>query len=65
MPGDEGEALIASLMEAVMAPDIVYRHVWRDNDWLLWDNQCMLHHGQPFDNQKCRRHMIHTTVSAA
>ena len=47
------------------APDKIYRYVWRDNVFLLWDNRCMLHRGQPFDNQKYRRHMIRTTVLAA
>ncbi|MDE0813807.1 MAG: TauD/TfdA family dioxygenase [Alphaproteobacteria bacterium] len=65
MPVDEGKALIESLLEAATAPDKIYRHVWRDNVFLLWDNRCMLHRGQPFDNQKYRRHMIRTTVLAA
>ena len=65
MPVDEGKALIASLLEAATALDKIYRHVWRDYVFLLWDNRCMLHRDQPFDKQKYRRHMIRTTVLAA
>ena len=65
MSVDERKASIASLMEVAMALDKIYRHMWCDNDFWVWDNRCMLHRGQPFDNQKYRRHMIRTTVLAA
>lgn len=63
MPTEDGKSLIAELIDATTAADRVYRHVWRDHDLVMWDNRCMLHRGQPFDDQKYRRHMIRSTVS--
>ncbi|MBT5111301.1 MAG: TauD/TfdA family dioxygenase [Rhodospirillaceae bacterium] len=63
MPVEDGKSLIAELIDATTAADRVYRHAWREHDLVMWDNRCMLHRGQPFDDQKYRRHMIRTTVS--
>ena len=63
VPVEEGAALIAELVEFATQPDRVYRHEWRDNDLVIWDNRCLLHRAQPFENLTHRRHMIRTTVS--
>jgi alpha-ketoglutarate-dependent taurine dioxygenase len=32
----------------------VYRHRWQPGDVLLWDNRCMLHRAQGFDDAHAR-----------
>jgi alpha-ketoglutarate-dependent 2,4-dichlorophenoxyacetate dioxygenase len=63
MPVEEGAALIEELVESATRPERVYRHEWQENDLVIWDNRCMLHRAQPFENLTHRRHMIRTTVS--
>ena len=63
MPVAEGAALIADLIDFATQPDRVYRHEWRKGDLVMWDNRCMLHRAQAFENLTHRRHMARTTVS--
>jgi len=62
-PEAEGRALLRELVEWATQPQFTYLHQWSVNDFVIWDNRCMLHRGQPFDDQKYRRHMIRTTIS--
>jgi taurine dioxygenase len=39
----EGDALVADLKGHVESPDGDYRHTWRVDDLVLWDNRCVLH----------------------
>jgi alpha-ketoglutarate-dependent 2,4-dichlorophenoxyacetate dioxygenase len=41
----------------------VYVHKWRQFDFIIWDNRCILHRGTPFDTTKHRRVMRRTTVA--
>ena len=39
----ESDDLIAELTGYAESPDGDYRHVWRVDDLIVWDNRCMVH----------------------
>lgn len=39
----ESDALIDELLDASEDPSIVYEHVWRVGDLVMWDNRCVTH----------------------
>jgi taurine dioxygenase len=43
MPRDESEALLQKLFAIAEDPAIVYEHVWRPGDLIMWDNLACLH----------------------
>lgn len=47
----EGDALIQTLIDAVVQPQFIYRHDWQEGDVILWDNYRMMHAamGHPVD----------------
>lgn len=61
MDDEAGQALVNELMERSTQPEFVYRHRWRNDDVLIWDNRCTMHRGRPFDG-KYRRVMRRATV---
>jgi alpha-ketoglutarate-dependent 2,4-dichlorophenoxyacetate dioxygenase len=63
MPVEEGRALLRELTEIATQPHLVYRHVWRAGDLVMWDNRCTLHRGRPWDGAAYRRVMHRTTVA--
>jgi alpha-ketoglutarate-dependent 2,4-dichlorophenoxyacetate dioxygenase len=64
-PVEEGRALLRELLEFATQPQLVYRHVWRQHDLVMWDNRCVLHRGRPWDERRYRRVMHRTTVAGA
>lgn len=56
-----GEALIAELEQQATRDEFVYRHRWRDNDVLMWDNRCTMHCVTAYDAAKERR-IVHRAV---
>lgn len=56
------DALLAELMARCTRPEFVYRHRWRADDLVIWDNRCTMHRGRPFP-QEYRRAMRRATVS--
>ncbi|MCG8324942.1 MAG: TauD/TfdA family dioxygenase [Thiotrichales bacterium] len=61
MAQDEGEALLEELERHATQERFVYRHCWRDNDVLMWDNRCTMHCVAPYDAAKERR-IVHRAV---
>ena len=61
MAETEGRALIERLLAHCTREEWVYRHVWRPGDVALWDNRCMLHRAQGFDERPPRL-MFHVRV---
>ena len=57
----EGEALIAELERHGTQAKYIYRHRWRDNDVLMWDNRCTVHCVTGYDAAKERR-IVHRAV---
>jgi len=49
MEASAGRALLDRLLAWSTREGEVYRHRWRVDDLLLWDNRCMLHRAQGFD----------------
>ena len=43
MPRDESETLLQRLFEIAEDPAIIYEHVWRVGDLIMWDNLACLH----------------------
>jgi alpha-ketoglutarate-dependent taurine dioxygenase len=61
MDRDEGEALLAELLDRATTPERVYRHAWSVGDTVIWDNRGVLHRAAPYD-ENSPREMLRTTV---
>jgi alpha-ketoglutarate-dependent 2,4-dichlorophenoxyacetate dioxygenase len=61
-PVPEGRLLLRELTEHATQPRFVYRHAWREGDFVIWDNRCTMHRGRPFDDRKYRRELRRTTT---
>lgn len=44
MPEDESELLLFRLLAHCTRPEFVYRHHWKLNDLVLWDNRSVMHY---------------------
>ena len=58
---DESRALLDRLIETAERPELIYTHVWRVGDVVMWDNRCTLHGRTGFDPSH-RRMMRRVTV---
>ena len=58
----EGRLLLRDLIDHATQPKFVYRHVWRDGDFVIWDNRTTMHRARPFDDVKYRRELRRTTT---
>ena len=59
---EESRPLLDFLARHSARPQFVYRHQWRQDDLVLWDNRCTMHLAVgDFDDTKIR-HMERTTV---
>ena len=61
MDRDEGQALLAELLERATQPHLVYSHRWSVGDTVIWDNNGVLHRAAPYDADSPRE-MLRTTV---
>lgn len=61
MDRDEGQALLAELLERATQPELVYSHRWSVGDTVIWDNNGVLHRAAPYDPDS-QREMLRTTV---
>ncbi len=59
---DEGRALLDQLSAFATQDRFVYRHQWRQDDVILWDNRCTMHAVMPYDAATLRRVMHRTTI---
>ena len=61
---DEGKSrtLLEELIAHATQPKYVYRHVWANDDVIMWDNRCTMHSVEPFDNASIRRIMHRVTL---
>ena len=62
MREQEGRALLDELIAHATRSDFVYRHVWANDDVIMWDNRCTMHSVEPFDNATVRRVMHRVTL---
>ena len=58
----EALMLIRELLEHATQPRFVYRHAWRVNDLVIWDNRCTMHRGRPYDDKRFPRDMRRLTL---
>lgn len=61
-PVPEGRALLRDLVEHATQREFVYRHAWRPNDFVIWDNRATMHRGRSFDDKKYPRELRRTTT---
>jgi taurine dioxygenase len=59
---DESKPLIRYLNQHATRFELVYRHQWRQNDIVAWDNRCTMHLALGDFDETQRRHMERTTV---
>ena len=62
LPIPEGRLLLADLKEHATQPQFVFRHEWRKDDLVIWDNRATMHRARPFDDKKYRRELRRTTT---
>jgi taurine dioxygenase len=62
MTEEESAPLIDYLVRHATRPEFVYRHLWRKNDILAWDNRCVMHQALGDFDETQLRHMERTTV---
>ena len=61
-PVAEGRLLLRDLTEHATQKAFVYRHVWRQHDFVIWDNRSTMHRGRPFEDTAHRRELVRTTT---
>jgi taurine dioxygenase len=59
---DEGRSLLDELTAFATQDRFVYRHHWRTDDVIFWDNRCTMHAVMPYDAATLRRVMHRTTI---
>ena len=66
---DEGASnrLIDDLIDHITSAQFVYRHHWKQNDVVVWDNRCLLHSGttKNLSERHVRRLLRLTTTGSA
>ncbi len=62
-PEDKSRALLDGLLARASKPENSFRHEWRENDVVVWDNQAVVHRATPYDTERYRRVMQRTTIS--
>lgn len=51
MPGPQGRALLTRLQQWAAQPEFVYRHEWNVGDFVIWDNQGVIHRVAPYTDE--------------
>ena len=46
---NEGDMLLATLLEHVTRSEFVWTHKWAVGDLVVWDNRCTMHRREPFE----------------
>ena len=63
LPTAQARMLLMDLLEMATQRELVYRHVWRNHDLVMWDNRCTLHRGRRYD-LSARRELRRCTTEA-
>ncbi len=59
LPVPESEGLLDAIWAHTMQPKFVYEHRWKVGDVLMWDNRCVMHRREAFDDST--RRIMHRT----
>jgi taurine dioxygenase len=62
MAEEESAPLLAFLNDHATSSEFVYRHRWRLNDLVMWDNRCTSHVALPDFDQTRIRHMLRCSL---
>ena len=63
MTNEESSALLDFLADHASQHRFVYRHAWKPNDVVFWDNRTLMHYAiADYDYENDRRHMHRTTI---
>lgn len=64
MDFDEGMALVMEVVGHVTAPHLIYKHVWRPGDLMVFDNRSCLHTPFPYayDDYPRTRRLLHQII---
>jgi taurine dioxygenase len=54
MADDAAQALLDEVRDCINASTAIYRHKWRPDDLVLWNNRTLQHAREPFDNSQPR-----------
>lgn len=54
MDAGQSERLLERVFAHLERPELVYEHVWRSHDLLIWDNRCTIHGRRDFDAAEAR-----------
>ena len=57
-----GRELLDFLIEHSIQSKYVYKHIWNNDDIVMWDNRCTMHSVEPFDNNTIKRIMHRVTL---
>jgi alpha-ketoglutarate-dependent 2,4-dichlorophenoxyacetate dioxygenase len=60
-PTPEARLLLRDLMEHATQREYVYRHSWKVDDLVIWDNRATMHRGIAYDDTKHRRELRRVT----
>lgn len=63
MPEADSRALLQSLIAHATQERFCYRHRWRRDDVIMWDNRCTMHAVMPYRSQEHRRVLHRTTLA--
>ena len=61
-PVPDGRLLLHDLTEHATQQQFVYRHAWRVDDFIIWDNRATMHRGRRYDDLKYRRELVRVTT---
>ncbi len=61
-PVADGLLFVMELMEHATQRQFVYRHEWRDGDFVIWDNLATMHRATAFDDAKHHRELRRVTT---
>jgi taurine dioxygenase len=56
---EDSEALLDRLWSHATQPEFCWAQTWQDNDLIIWDNRCVMHRRDPFDDRHER--VMHRT----
>jgi taurine dioxygenase len=59
---EESQPILDYLCRHATQPEFVYRHQWRRDDIVMWDNRCTMHIALADFDERELRHMERTTV---
>ena len=61
-PVADGRLFLMELTEHATQREYVYRHVWKNGDFVIWDNLATMHRATPFDDAKYLRELRRVTT---